>query len=126
MAQGATGPDSILVVISIGVAALSAMSVQHLTDRYGAALLFLIALFFLLYASAAMRRWTAPFVVPVVRSPLLSELFLGLALMVTALAVSWYIGLAVSRAFSDGEGILAGLLIFGAVMLAISTTRNWQ
>ena len=119
-------PDILLAVGSVVVAALCTLLVQPFAGRYGMAITFLAALFLLLYLAASRRGWRAPFSLPVARSPVLSEVFLGLFLLVVALAISWYLGLALSRAFTDEDGILIGLVIFGALMLGISSYRDWQ
>ena len=118
--------DLLLVVISFIVALASAVLVKNIVGNYGIAIIFLIVLFFILYAFAAMRGWTLPFTVRFVHSSLLSEVFLGLGVITSALAVSWFLGITISRAFSDVEGIFSGLVIFGVVMLAVSSARDWQ
>jgi len=118
--------DLLLVVICIIAAALGAFLVKNIIGNYGIAIIFLLVLFFFLYAVAAIRGWTLPFTVRFVHSPLLSEVFLALGIITSALAVSWFLGLAISRAVSDVEGLFSGLVIFGIVMLAVSSLRNWQ
>lgn len=119
-------PDLLLVLIAVLAALLSAVSAESIIRGYGIAILFLIVLFWLLWAVARKRDWTLPFKVPVLRSSRLSEFFLGLALFISALAISWYLGLVISRSFSDTDGILAGLVIFGIIALFISMSRDWQ
>ncbi|MFA4877668.1 MAG: hypothetical protein WC586_09650 [Methanoregula sp.] len=119
-------PDLLLVLIAVLVSLLSAVLAEGVIRGYGIAILFLIILFWLLWAVARKRNWLLAFPLPSVRSRHLSEVFLGIALFVSAIALSWYLGLAVSRAFSDVVGILAGLVIFGGIALAISASRDWQ
>ena len=126
MAQKMPVTDIILAVGSIVVAALCTILVQPYAGRYGMAISFLAALFLLLYLASSFRGWRVPFPLPVARSSILSEIFLGLFLLVVALALSWYLGLAISRAFTDEDGILIGLVIFGALMLGFSAYRDWQ
>nr|WP_319377454.1 hypothetical protein [uncultured Methanoregula sp.] len=123
---GISLPDLLLVLIAVLAALLSAVSAESIIRGYGIAILFLIILFWLLWAFARKRDWTLPFKVPVLRSSQLSEVFLGIALFVSAIAISWYLGLAISRSFSDADGILAGLLVFGIIALFISASRDWQ
>jgi hypothetical protein len=118
-------PDLLLAVISILIS-LGAGVLVYPAMGIWAAPLFLILLFLLLYGSARARGWSSPVTLPVVRSHAFSELFLGLGLITMALAVSWFLGLVISRAFSDVWGILSGLCIFGAVMLVISAARDWK
>jgi len=68
--------DLLLVVISFIAAVLGAFLVKNIMGNYGIAIIFLIVLFFFLYAVAAMRGWTLPFTVRFVHSSLLSEVFL--------------------------------------------------
>lgn len=85
-----------------------------------------MVLFTLLYFDARFREWTVPFTLRVVRSPALSELFLSLAFLTAGLALSWFLDVAVSRAYSDIEGVLLSLCLFGVMMLFISSGRYWQ
>ena len=90
------------------------------------AVLFFIVLFFLLWAIATKRRWSIPHPLLFIRSTVVSDIFLGLLLTVIALAVSWFIGNAISHAYSDLMGILVGLVVFGAIMLVVSTAKEWK
>ena len=118
-------PDILVVLISLIIALLIGYLVENIIGNW-AAVLFLLVLFSLLYAFARIRGWSAPFTLPLVRSPLLSELFLGLAVTISALAVCWILGTVISKVYSDMWGILAGLCIFGVIMLVSSASRNWQ
>jgi hypothetical protein len=118
-------PNVLVVLISLIIALLLAYLARGIIGNW-AAILFLIVLFFLLDIFAGVRGWSVPFTLPLVRSSLLSELFLGLALMISALAVSWILGTLISKAFSDVWGILAGLCLFGILALIVSSARNWQ
>lgn len=118
-------PDFLVVLISLIIALLIGYLVQNIIGNW-AAVLILIILFSLLYLFARSRGWSAPFTLPLVRSSLLSEFFLGLALIISAFAVSWILGMVISKAYSDIWGILAGLCIFGTLALIISAARNWQ
>lgn len=118
-------PDIFLIVFSLVIATLSTLSLPAVHGIWAGAL-FLIVLFFFLWTFSTLRGWNLPFVVPVFRSSQMSEVFLGLAVMITTLAASWLIGSAVSRSFSDIWGILAGLVVFGGIMLVISSSRDWQ
>jgi hypothetical protein len=118
-------PDFLVVLISLIIALLIGYLVQSIIGNW-AVVLFLLILFSLLCAFARIRGWSAPFTLPLVRSPLLSELFLGLAVTISALAVSWILGTVISKVYSDMWGILAGLGIFGIIMLVSSASRNWQ
>lgn len=98
---------------------------QSITGRWDA-VLFLLILFLLLWVVSMKRHWSVPASLPFVRSSVGSEVILGLLIMIMALAVSWFIGTAISRAVSDSAGILAGLLIFGGIMMVVSISRKWQ
>lgn len=126
MAEKNPVTDIILGGIAVGIALLSAFSVQNLTGRYGTIFLFLIVLFFLLFACASARNWKLPSQMPFIWSSQASEVFLGLGLTVSSLAIAWLIGIGISRAFSDIAGILAGLVIFGGLMLIIPSARKWE
>jgi hypothetical protein len=115
----------ILLLISI-IIALLANSLLLGIGAHWAAIISLIILFALLYLFAKQRGWTAPFKFPVVGSSRLSELFLSLLLLTTSLALAWFLGVAISRAFTEVEGVLASLCIFGVLMLAVSSYRSWQ
>jgi hypothetical protein len=125
MVSRAPVPDILLVLIAF---ALPLALVLLVRDAYGlwAAVLFFLVLFFLLWAFASMRDWTLPARLPFIRTTSVREIFLALTLTVAALAVSWFAGLAIGRAFSDMWGILAGLCLFGILMLAVSVLRDWQ
>jgi hypothetical protein len=118
-------PGFLLEIISLIIALLLAALMQPILGRWDA-VLFFIVLFFLLWAIATKRNWAIPHPLPFVRSTVVSEIFLGLLLTVIALAVSWFIGNALSRMFSDLLGILVGLAVFGVIMMGVSTSRNWQ
>lgn len=118
-------PGFLLVGISLIVAFLFAALVRPISGRWDA-VLFVIVLFFLLWAIASKRGWSIPYPLPFIRSSVVSELLLGLLLTILALAVSWLIGMAISRMVSDIAGILAGLVIFGAIMMVVSVSRDWQ
>jgi len=120
-----TVPDLILVLLSILLALLTASLLQGIGGHW-AAVIALFILFTLLYFSARFRGWTAPFTLRVVRSSALSELFLSLALITAGLAISWFLGVVVSRTYSEVEGVLVSLCMFGVLMLVISSGRNWQ
>ncbi|WP_292416648.1 hypothetical protein [Methanoregula sp.] len=118
-------PDCILILLSILIALLAGSLLQGIGGHW-AAIIALIILFGLLYFDARFRGWTAPFTLRVVRSSALSELFLSLALITAGLALSWFLGVVVSRMYSEVEGILVSLCIFGILMLVVSSGRNWQ
>ena len=88
--------------------------------------LLITAIFWLLYALARNKNWTSASPLRVVRSRRVSELYLSLALMASALVVSWAGGLFISRAFLEMDGILLSLCLFGVLMLAISACRDWE
>jgi len=115
----------LLLLISIIIALLIDSLLQGIGCHW-AAIISLIVLFALLYICAVKRGWNAPFRLPVIGSSRLSELFLGLALVSFSLAVSWFLGVAISRAFSEVEGVLASLCVFGILMLVVSSAREWQ
>ena len=118
-------PGFLLVGISLIVAFLFAALVQPISGRWDA-VLFVIVLFFLLWAIASKRGGSIHYPLPFIRSSVVSELLLGLLLTILALNVSWLIGSAISRMVSDIAGILAGLVIFGAIMMVVSASRDWQ
>jgi hypothetical protein len=93
-------PDLFLVVISVLIPVCAGVLVSPLAG-IRVVPLFLILFFFLLYGSARSRGWSSPVTLPVVRSRAFSELFLGLGFITLALAASWFLGLAISRAFSE-------------------------
>jgi hypothetical protein len=118
-------PDGILVLLSILLSLLTASLLQGIGGHW-AAVISLMVLFTLLYFSARLRGWTTPFTLRVVRSSALSELFLSLALVTAGLAISWFLGVVVSRTYSEVEGVLVSLCLFGVLMLVVSSGRNWQ
>ena len=118
-------PDCILILLSILIALLAGSLLQGIGGHW-AAIIALAVLFTLLYFDARFRGWTAPFTLRVVRSSALSELFLSLALITAGLALSWFLGVIVSRTYSEVEGVLVSLCIFGILMLAVSSGRIWQ
>lgn len=118
-------PDCILILLSFLIAILTGSLLQGIGGHW-AAIIALAVLFTLLYFDARFRGWTAPFPLRVVRSSSLSELFLSLALITAGLAVSWFLGVVVSRTYTDVEGVLVSLCMFGVLMLFVSSGRNWQ
>ncbi|MDO9325757.1 MAG: hypothetical protein Q7T80_12475 [Methanoregula sp.] len=118
-------PGFLLVGISLIVAFLFAALVQPISGRWDA-VLFVIILFFLLWAIASKRGWSIHYPLPFIRSSVVSELLLGLLLTILALVVSWLIGSTLSRMYSDMLGIPAGLVVFGVIMLVVSASRDWQ
>jgi hypothetical protein len=120
-----TVPAFLLVLLSILIALLIGLIFQSAGGHW-AAIIALAVLFFLLFLSARWKGWTAPFRIRVIGSSLLSELFLSLTLITAGLAFSWYLGVAISKAYTAVEGVLASLCIFGILMLVVSSSRNWQ
>jgi hypothetical protein len=118
-------PGFLLEIISLIIALSLAALMQPVLGRWDA-VLFFIVLFFLLWAIATKRGWSIPHPLLFIRSTVVSDIFLGLLLTVIALAVSWFIGNAISHAFSDLMGILVGLVVFGIIMMGISVSREWQ
>jgi hypothetical protein len=118
-------PDLLIVVSSCILAVLLAVLLQPFTGRYDA-VLFVLVLVLLLWVAATKRGWPVPVSLPFVRSSVMSEILLGLVSMIVALAVSWFIGNALSRTYSDLVGIPVGLVIFGIIMLGVSSLREWQ
>jgi hypothetical protein len=118
-------PGFLLEIISLIIALSLAALMQPILGRWDA-VLFFIVLFFLLWAIATKRGWAIPHPLPFIRSTIVSDIFLGLLSMVIALAVSWFIGTALSRMFSDLLGILVGLVVFGVLMLGVSASREWE
>ena len=118
-------PGFLLEIISLIIALSLAALMQPVLGRWDA-VLFFIVLFFLLWAIATKRGWSIPHPLLFIRSTVVSDIFLGLLLTVIALAVSWFIGNAISHAFSDLMGILLGLVVFGIIMMIVSASRNWQ
>ena len=125
MAQKEPIPGFLLVILSLIIALLLAALLQNITGRWDA-VLFFIVLFFLLWVVATKRGWSIPHPLLFIRSTVVSDIFLGLLLTVMALAVSWFIGNAISHAFSDLMGILSALVIFGVIMLAVSASKKWE
>jgi len=118
-------PGLLLVILAFVVAVLLASLMQPITGKWDT-VLFVIVLFFLLWAIASKKGWSIPYPLPFVRSSAMSDVLLGLLSTIVALAVSWFIGTAISRAFSDLLGALMALVIFGVIMLVVSTSRNWK
>jgi membrane glycosyltransferase len=118
-------PGLLLVILAFVVAVLLASLMQPITGKWDT-VLFVIVLFFLLWAIASKRNWAIPFTLPFIRSSAMSDVILGLLLTLVALAVSWFVGTAISHAFSDLLGALMALVIFGVIMLVVSSARNWQ
>ncbi|AGB03128.1 hypothetical protein [Methanoregula formicica] len=118
-------PDCILILLSILIALLAGSLLQGIGGHW-AVIIALVVLFILLYFDARFRGWTAPFTLRVVRSSALSELFLSLTLITAGLALSWFLGVVVSRTYSEVEGVLVSLCAFGVLMLVVSSGRNWQ
>ncbi|MEI7857409.1 MAG: hypothetical protein WCH85_07900 [Methanomicrobiales archaeon] len=98
---------------------------QPISGRWDA-VLFVIVLFFLLWAIASKRGWSIPHPLPFIRSSVMSELLLGLLITILALVVSWLIGSAIGRMVSDIAGILSALVIFGGITMVVSACRDWQ
>lgn len=118
-------PGFLLEIVSLIIAVSLAALMQPVLGRWDA-VLFFIVLFFLLWVIATKRNWSIPHPLRFIRSTVVSDIFLGLLLMVIALVVSWFIGNALSRMFSDLLGILVGLVVFGVLMLGISMAKEWQ
>jgi|GEM_PF-2405901 len=115
----------LLEIISLIIALSLAALMQPVLGRWDA-VLFFIVLFFLLWAIATKRGWAIPHPLLFIRSKKVSDIFSGLLLTVIVLALSWFVGNAVSHAFSDLMGILAGLVVFGILMLGVSVAKEWQ
>ena len=126
MAEKQPVPDLLLVVIAFIIALLGAVSVQGVTGTYGPVSIFLIILFLILWLAASQREWTLPFSTRFIRSRKMSEIFLGLFLFTASIVLSWSLAIVISRASSDIEGILAGLVIFGFLEMIIAGSRDWQ
>jgi hypothetical protein len=118
-------PDLLLVCVACAIPLIVGMLVRGIIGDWVAPVC-LVILFFLLGAFASLRDWTMPVSLPFVRTSSLREIFLALALAVAIIAVSWFAGTAIGRAYSDLWGILSGLCIFGVLALAVSSWRNWQ
>ena len=118
-------PGFLLEIISLIIALSLAALMQPVLGRWDA-VLFFIVLFFLLWTIATKRGWSIPHPLLFIRSTVVSDIFLGLLMTVIALAVSWFIGNAISHAFSDIMGVLVGLVVFGGIMMVVSASRNWQ
>lgn len=69
-------PGFLLVGISLIVAFLFATVVQPISGRWDA-VLFVIVLFFLLWAIASKRGWSTPYPLPFIRPSVVSELLFG-------------------------------------------------
>ncbi|PKG31470.1 hypothetical protein [Methanoregula sp.] len=113
------------ILITLIIALLIAAAMQPLAGRWDA-VLFVTALFALLWAVSAKRGWMRHIDLPFVRSDVVSDWFLGLLSMVVALAVAWYAGNAVARMVSDLAGIFFGLLLFGIIMMVVSSVKEWK
>lgn len=118
-------PDMGFVAIAFIVAILVAILIQGIAGKW-TPVVFFIALFFVLYLFALLRGWSARSRFPVVGSSKLSELFLGLALIASAIAISGFLGVMIGRTYTDIDGVLSSLCIFGVLTLVISLSRNWQ
>ena len=118
-------PDLLMVLSSFILAVLLAVLLQPVTGRWDT-VLFVIVLVALLWGVATKQGWPVPVALPFVRSPVMSEVLLGLLATVIALAVSWVVGNALSRTYSDIVGIPVGLVLFGVIMLGVSSSRQWQ
>jgi hypothetical protein len=81
---------------------------------------------FLLWVVATRRHWSIPHPLPFIHSTAVSDIVLGWLLTLVALSAAWFIGITLSRMYSDIMGILVALGIFGAIMLGISTVKEWQ
>jgi hypothetical protein len=125
MAQKEPVPGFLLEILSLIIALSLAALMQPVLGRWDA-VLFIIVLFFLLWAIATKRGWSIPHPLRFIRSTRVSDIFLGLLLTAIALAVSWFIGNYISRAYYDLLGILTGLVVFGALMLVVSSAKEWQ
>jgi hypothetical protein len=113
------------ILITLIIALLIAAAMQPLAGSWDA-VLFVTALFALLWAVSAKRGWVRQVDLPFVRSVVVSDWFLGLLSMVVALAVAWYAGNAVARMVSDLAGIFFGLLLFGVFMMVVSSVKEWK
>jgi hypothetical protein len=118
-------PGFLLEIISLIIALSLAALMQPVLGRWDA-VLFAIVLFFLLWVIATKRGWSIPHPLLFIRSTVVSDIFLGLLLTVIALAISWFIGNTLSRMYSDLLGILAGLVVFGVIMLGVSASKKWE
>ncbi|PKL65255.1 MAG: hypothetical protein CVV32_04505 [Methanomicrobiales archaeon HGW-Methanomicrobiales-3] len=114
-----------VIIATLIIALLIAAALQPLAGRWDA-VLFVTALFALLWAVSSKRGWTHHIDLPFVRSDAVSDWFLGLLAMVVALAVSWYAGNAVAGMYSDLAGIFFGLVLFGIIMMAVSSVKEWE
>jgi len=125
MAEREPVPGFLVIIVTLIIALLIAAVMQPLAGRWDA-VLFVIALFALLWAVSAKRGWTKHIDLPFVRSDAVSDWFLGLLSMIVALLVSWYAGNAVARMYSDLAGIFFGLFLFGIIMMAVSSMKEWK
>jgi hypothetical protein len=125
MAEREPVPGFLVIIVTLIIALLIAALMQPLAGRWDA-VLFVTALFALLWAVSAKRGWTKHLDLPFVRSDVVSDWFLGLLAMVVALVVSWYAGNAVAGMYSDLMGIFAGLVLFGIIMMAVSSVKEWK
>lgn len=119
-------PNFFIIVVALIVAVLCAVSVRAYTGYYGPAIIFLLVLFFILWYAASRREWMLPSRLLFIRSEKLSEIFLGLFLFVASGAIAWSLAIVISRACSDIEGILVGLVIFGFLEMIVAGSREWQ
>jgi len=125
MANTERVPGFFVIIGTLIIALLVAAVMQPLAGRWDA-VLFVTALFALLWAVSAKRGWTKHLDLPFVRSDAVSDWFLGLLAMVVALVISWYAGNVVSRMYSDLLGIFFGLFLFGLIMMAVSSMKEWK
>lgn len=115
----------IVIIATLIIALLIAAAMYPLAGSWDA-VLFVTALFALLWAVSSKRGWMRHIDLPFVRSDAVSDWFLGLLAMVVALAVSWYAGNAVAGMYSDLVGIFFGLVLFGIIMMAVSSLKEWE
>jgi len=113
------------ILITLIIALVIAAAMQPLAGSWDA-VLFITALFALLWAVSAKRGWMRHIDLPFVRSEAVSDWFLGLLAMIVALVVSWYAGNAVAGMVSDLAGIFSGLVLFGIIMMAVSSVKEWE
>lgn len=85
-----------------------------------------IVLFLLLWVVATRRHWSIPRPLLFIRSTAVSDIILGWLATLAALAIAWFIGMTLSRMYSDLLGILGGLVVFGILMLGVSTAKEWK
>jgi len=126
MAENRKIPDIFVVVIAFVIAVLCAAALRDFTGIYGPAIIFLLVLFLILWYAASQRGWTIQSRPFFIRSEKVSEIFLGLFLFTASGAIAWSLAILVSRASSDIEGILVGLVIFGFLEMIVAGSREWQ